>query len=282
MKTYQELYEQGRDILEQAGIAEASLDARLLLEDICNTKRHDLLVHGDRIVQTKEELQYFSDIQKRAKRIPLQHITGYQEFMGLDFRVTKDVLIPRQDTEVLVEEVMRYLHDGMKILDLCTGSGCIITSLIKYSNECTGVGVDISKNALEIARENAESILGEKSDQVTFLESNLYDQVDGKFDIIVSNPPYIESSVIPTLMPEVREHEPSLALDGSEDGLFFYREIIKKSHLFLKRGGMLFFEIGYNQAKQVSDMLEETRYSEIQVLKDFAGNDRVVFATFIE
>lgn len=291
MSTYRNLYEQGKEALEKAGIPEAALDARLLLEHICHTGRHDLLAHGERAVESEQEEAYLKKIALRQQRIPLQQITGEQEFMGLVFHVTKDVLIPRQDTEVLAEEVLRYLHDGMHILDLCTGSGCILISLLHYSNGCTGVGADISAKALQVAKENARRLLDGKTEETgtdcldetaLWVESNLFDGIEGKFDLIVSNPPYIETQVIETLMPEVREHEPRLALDGSEDGLFFYRHIIEESPGFLRRGGMLFFEIGYNQAESVSGLMREAGFRQVQTVKDFAGNDRVVFGSFTE
>lgn len=276
MSTYRTLYEQGREILESAGVPEAALDARLLLEYICRTGRHDLLAHGDRNVEKTQETAYFQALAQRRERIPLQQITGEQEFMGLRFQVTKDVLIPRQDTEVLVEEVMRCRHDGMHILDMCTGSGCILISLLYYSNGCTGVGADISPKALQAARENAGRLLKEPA---VFVESDLFDKIEGKFDIIVSNPPYIESDVIETLMPEVREHEPLSALDGGGDGLYFYRRIISESRDYLKRGGMLFFEIGYNQAESVCTLMKEAGFEQVQTVQDFSGNDRVVLGS---
>jgi release factor glutamine methyltransferase len=213
-------------------------------------------------------------IEKRALRIPLQHITGVQEFMGLEFKVNEHTLIPRQDTEILVEEAMRHMCDGMRLLDMCTGSGCILLSLLKYSNECEGIGVDISENALVVARENALRL----GLDATFLAGNLFEPVEGRglFDMIVSNPPYIETSVIPTLMPEVREHEPLNALDGSEDGLYFYREIVDKAINYLRKGGYLFFEIGYNQGKAVSKLMCDAGFCQINIIKDYAGLDRVV------
>lgn len=270
--TYRQLYDYGVEALVEAGIEEAALDARLLLEYICHTDRNMLLVHGDSVRNDMEEQFYRMVIEKRAGRIPLQHITGQQEFMGLTFKVNEHVLIPRQDTETLVEEVMRYLSDGMRILDICTGSGCILLSLLKYSNECEGLGVDISKEALEVARENAE-LLGL---QAEFRSSDLLEQVKGKFDIIVSNPPYIETAVIDTLMPEVREHEPMLALDGKEDGLYFYRKIVEKSPDYMTRGARLFFEIGYNQGEAVKALMIGRGFKEVEVVKDYAGLDRVV------
>lgn len=270
--TYRELFEIGKKQLEDAGIEEAALDARLLLEYICHTDRNALLVHGDSVRSNLEEQFYHMVIEKRAQRIPLQHITGQQEFMGLTFKVNEHVLIPRQDTEILVEEAMRYLSDGMRILDICTGSGCILLSLLKYSNECEGLGVDISDDALAVARENAQN-LGLETE---FRHSDLLEKVEGKFDMIVSNPPYIETAVIDTLMPEVREHEPMLALDGREDGLYFYRRIVEQCTSYMTRGARLFFEIGYDQGEAVKDMMIHKGFCEVEIIKDYAGLDRVV------
>lgn len=280
--TYAEVYRQGCGELSAAGIDEAQTDARLLLEWCCGTDRNTLLAYGDRLVTSEEYSHYADCIEKRKAHIPLQYITGEQEFMGLTFIVNENVLIPRQDTEVLVEEVMRHLHDGMRILDMCTGSGCILLSLLRYSNDCTGVGVDLSGDALQIARENTERILGEQAierSQVILLEGSLFEGLDegDKFDIIVSNPPYIKTDMIHSLMPEVREHEPHMALDGREDGLFYYREIITCAHRYLTGGGMLFLEIGYDQGEEVCRMMEDAGYADIEVVKDYAGLDRVVF-----
>lgn len=284
---YKEIYLWGRSELEQAGIGEFDLDARLLLEFICNTNRNTLLVYGDREVTSEEEKGYREAIALRGSRIPLQHITGVQEFMGLEFKVNKHVLCPRQDTECLVEEVMRYLHDGNRILDMCTGSGCILLSLLHYSNHCSGIGADISKEALTVAAENTEKIAAMKRPNpwdektIELIHSDLFSNVpEEKFDIIVSNPPYIASAVIPTLMEEVRVHEPMSALDGMEDGLFFYRKIVAESRNYLVKEGMLFFEIGHDQGQAVSDMMAEAGFMEITVVKDFAGLDRVVYGSY--
>ena len=274
---YRELYRMGKDRLMEAKIPEAELDARLLLEEVCGTDRNDLLVHGDKEVPPEQCDRYVEYIQRRQKREPLQQITGYQEFMGLRFKVTPDVLIPRQDTEILVEEVMRYLHDGMHILDMCTGSGCILLSLLKYSNDCEGTGCDISEPALKVAEENAKEL----SLNASFVQSNLFENISGKYEFIVSNPPYIPTGVIPTLMEEVRDHEPVSALDGREDGLYFYREIVEKAGEYLYPGGMLFFEIGYDQAEKVSSLMREAGYQEVTVCKDLAGLDRVVYGTLL-
>lgn len=269
---YTEAFLMGMQKLKEAQIGEAQLDARLLLEEVCGTDHNTLLCHGDREVSEAEEEQYRKALEQRAVHVPLQHLLGYQDFMGLRFQVNEYVLIPRQDTEILVEEAMRYLHDGMRILDLCTGSGCILLSLLHYSNDCEGVGVDISQEALQIAAQNAE-LLGIRAD---FLKSDLYEKVTGKFDLLVSNPPYIERKVIPTLMEEVREYDPYIALDGGEDGLDFYRRIIGGAQDYLKRGGQILMEIGSGQAQAVSELLYEAGFKEIDVCKDFAGLDRVV------
>ncbi|MDE7028807.1 MAG: peptide chain release factor N(5)-glutamine methyltransferase [Lachnospiraceae bacterium] len=283
--TYGELYEYGKRALAKAGVAESALDARLLLEYICRTDRNELIVHADRARSDIEEQFYRTVIEKRAARIPLQHITGEQEFMGLSFRVNEHTLIPRQDTEILVEEAMRHLGDGMRILDMCTGSGCILLSLLRYSNECEGIGIDISEDALNVARENA----GRLQLDARFLEGDLFAPLerldveavlggrrDLLFDMIVSNPPYIETGVIDTLMPEVRGHEPIGALDGGADGLSFYRRITAQAPAYLRGGAYLFFEIGCGQAQAVTALMQEAGFVQVAVLKDYAGLDRVV------
>ena len=275
---YLECYKDGCRKLANAGVPEAELDARLLLEYICGTNRNDLLVHGDREVEADKQDAYEAAIAKRMERIPLQHITGEQDFMGLTFQVNEHVLIPRQDTEILVEEILKDMQDYERILDMCTGSGCILISLLHYNNWCEGVGVDISPLALQTAEENGKGLLPEEKRPV-WLESNLFEKVEGKFDVIVSNPPYIRSDVIETLMPEVRDHEPMNALDGTEDGLYFYREIVKLAPQYLKKEGRLYFEIGHDQGEDVSELLKQAGYKEIHVVKDYAGLDRVVYAT---
>ena len=283
---YLECYQEGCRKLAAAGVLEAELDARLLLEYICGTNRNDLLVHGDREVEEQHFTAYEAAIAKRMKRIPLQHITGEQDFMGLTFQVNAHVLIPRKDTEILVEEILKDMQDYCRILDMCTGSGCILISLLHYSNQCVGVGADISAEALKVAGANAHKLLGERSEeatpqQITLLQSDLFEKIEGRFDIIVSNPPYIPTAVIDTLMPEVKEHEPLNALDGAEDGLYFYRRIIAEGKNYLKRGGMLFFEIGYDQAEAVSRLMEDAGFREIETVQDYAGLDRVVYGTYL-
>ena len=268
-----EAYELGMTRLTEAGIEEAKSDTLLLLDGICHVTRNDILLHGEAVLEDDLAQAFTEALKKRCERIPVQYITGVQNFMGLDFMVNENVLIPRFDTEILVEEVMKHLHDGFSILDMCTGSGCILLSLLHYSNDCKGVGVDISEKALTVAKHNCENL----GLEAAFLQSDLFENVEGTYDIIVSNPPYIRSDVIPTLMEEVKEHEPMLALDGMEDGLYFYRKIIEKCPEYLNGGGMLFFEIGYDQGEDVSRLMEEADFKDVKVMKDYAGLDRVVF-----
>ncbi|MBR6451374.1 MAG: peptide chain release factor N(5)-glutamine methyltransferase [Lachnospiraceae bacterium] len=277
-KTYQDTYAWGVKALQDAGIAEAELDARLLLEHVCGTDRNTLYAHGDRIVETTQGELYASLIGRRAERVPLQYILGEQEFMGLSFLVNESVLIPRQDTECLVEEAMISVMDGDRVLDLCTGSGCILLSIMCYKNDIEGVGTDISKAALEVARRNAQT-LGKPA---LFIESDLFGQVPSEpFDVIVSNPPYIPSRVIDTLQAEVKDHEPRGALDGGEDGLVFYRKIIADAPQHLKRGGRIFLEIGFDQGADVSRLLTDGGFTDVRIVKDFAGLDRVATAHYI-
>lgn len=284
--TYRALFEMGKRVLEEAGVPEAELNARLLLEQVCGTSRNDLLAHGDRATGAREQEAYEGLLELRSRRIPLQHLTGTQNFMGLDFLVDENVLIPRQDTEILVEEVLRHLHDGMRVLDMCTGSGCILISLLHYSNNCQGVGADISKEALAIAEKNGARLLegknapvGDGFGGIGFVCSDLFGEIVGKFDMIVSNPPYVRTGDISGLMPEVRDHEPLQALDGGGDGLAFYRRILDgcRGHLF--GGGMLFFEIGCDQGREVRLLMEEAGFLEVSVVKDYGGLDRVVYGT---
>lgn len=275
---YEDAYRYGCEKLINNSISDARFDAAYLLEMVCNTDRNDLYSHPDRELTDSEWSEYQTSIQKRSTHIPLQHITGMQEFMGLNFTVSPSVLIPRQDTETLVEEVLRYLQDGMEILDMCTGSGCILLSLLHYSNHCIGTGADISADALSVAKKNAET-LGIPAE---FIQSDLFLEIQGRFDIIVSNPPYIKSDIIDSLEPEVRDHEPLLALDGDKDGVRFYRLISSSAKKHLNRGGMLFFEIGYDEKDEVEEILRQEGYLDVTCVKDLSGNDRVIIGTYRE
>ena len=270
--TFREGIELGEKILNMADIPDARNDAWLLLAMACKIDHTYYYVHMDEDMTTEQTKEYESVIKKRAERIPLQYITGEQEFMGLTFHVNSNVLIPRQDTETLVEEALKVIEPGMSVLDMCTGSGCILISILKNITDVKGMGVDISKQALNVAKENAKlnEVMAE------FERSNLFENVEDKFDVIVSNPPYIPSEEIPKLMPEVSVFEPVEALDGSDDGLEFYRKIVKDSKNYLNPDGYLMFEIGYNQGNDVSDMLKYAGYKEVKVIQDLAHNDRVV------
>lgn len=271
MINMEDLLRTGEEILAQSNISEAKLDAWYLMEYQFKTDRISFLLNKKKEVSDQEKEEYLNLIEKRSQHVPLQYITGEQEFMGLRFKVNENVLIPRQDTECLVEEVIKYCK-GKSVLDLCTGSGCIAISLKVVGKADMVCGVDISEGALLVAKENA--VLNQAD--ISWLKSDVFSEVKDSYDIIVSNPPYIESHVVDTLMPEVLEHEPRIALDGSEDGLVFYRRIIRESNAYLKKEGRLFFEIGYNQGEEVVSLMKENGFCEVQCLKDLAGLDRVV------
>ena len=274
--TRKEAYEYGQEQLKHVQIEEATLDAWYILEFVTGITRAQYFLRPEEVMTTEEEQQYCEAIAKRASHIPLQHITGVQEFMGLEFCVNEHVLVPRQDTEVLVESVLDELTPGMDILDMCTGSGCILISLLKLGEQVQGTGVDISEEALKVAKKNAEKI----GVEATILQSDLFANVSGQYDVIVSNPPYIRTSVIEELKEEVKFHDPYLALDGKEDGLYFYRKIVSESTAFLKKSGRLYFEIGYDQGDDVKGLMEEAGFQDVTVKKDLAGLDRVVFGVY--
>ncbi|MBP5555670.1 MAG: peptide chain release factor N(5)-glutamine methyltransferase [Lachnospiraceae bacterium] len=265
--------------LKETGIEEADSDTGIILREFANVTLSDLFSDPDRELDASVDTGRIEEvISLRVKRIPLQHIVGKTCFMGFDFEVSPDALIPRPDTEILAEEALRDYHDGSKFLDLCTGTGCIITSLIALTNDCYGVGTDISEKALNLAGRNADTILADKRERLDFKQGDLYDALDKgeKFDVIVSNPPYIRTADIEGLMPEVKDHDPILALDGGEDGLVFYRRIIEGAKEHLVKGGDLLLEIGCDQAEDVMKIMETNGFIEIGCIKDFAGNDRVV------
>lgn len=271
MKTLEKLLQIGEESLERAGCKEAKLNAWYLLEFTTHISKALYLCDKKKRVSLEEEQKYLQLIEKRKNHIPLQQLTGEQEFMGLSFLVNQHVLIPRQDTEILVEEAISRLKDGMEVLDMCTGSGCILISLAHFRNLKRAVGADISEEALSIAKQNAKRNHAE----AFFLNSDLFSKIEGKFDMIISNPPYIEREEIEKLDAEVKEYEPRIALDGGWDGLDFYRILADKSRKYLKEDGYLCLEIGYNQGKQVSELLEKHNFSQIELIQDLAGLDRV-------
>ena len=269
--TYREAVEFGTKCLTDAGVPDAALDAWYLLQMVCKIERSYYYVHGEEDITQDAQKEYEIAVQKRAEHIPLQYIIGEQEFMGLRFKVNSNVLIPRQDTETLVEQVLKIVKPGMKVLDLCTGSGCVLISVLKNAPELTGMGSDISKTALLVAKENAK--LHEVDAE--WVRSDLFDNITETFDVIMANPPYIPTGEILSLMPEVREHEPILALDGMEDGLYFYRKIVAQAGEYLEQGGWLCFEIGYDQGEALKEMMTEAGYGQVKIIKDLAGLDRV-------
>ena len=269
-----ELYGLFVDTLNKSGFAEAESDSRLIFEYIAGIDRVKLTLEGDRELGPDVEEKLKAALDMRLTHMPVQYITGYQNFMGLEFMVSKDVLIPRMDTETLVEEVLRLGLSNVRVLDICTGSGCILLSILKYVYGSSGVGVDISDGALGVAKANSEAL----GIDATFIKSDMFENIpkDERFDIVVSNPPYIRSDVIGTLMSEVKDYEPMSALDGSADGLRFYRIIADRAPEFLNKGGMLFVEIGYDQGEEVSALITEAGFTDVQVIKDLSGLDRVV------
>lgn len=273
--TYSELVADGVKRLTDAGFEEARTDVRALLFSACDMDFMTLLRDGAMQVPKEQEQRFLEMLQERLKHVPVQYITGEQEFCGLRFCVQPGVLIPRPETELLAEAVFRE-SSGKRVLDMCTGSGCIAITVAKLGQAAFVAASDYSGDALAIARKNAEL----QEADVTFCQGDLFENVEGTYDIIVSNPPYIKSSVVDELMPEVREYEPRLALDGTEDGLLFYRRICAEAKAFLVSGGRLMFEIGHDQGETVPDILLTEGYVSIEVKKDYAGLDRMVFAVW--
>ena len=311
--TVKELYIEGKNRLSKAGVRDYQIDSFHLLEWVTGISKGLYYANENQMVPPGDKERYLDLIEKRSKRIPLQHLTGVQEFMGLSFKVTPDVLIPRQDTETLVETALNiiekvvqtgYAKDNSwsdrtirsnkkkksnteaeynkkyKVLDMCTGSGCIIVSILAFAKKLTskieGTGVDICSSALIIAEKNSKINMVE----TTLVKSDLFEKIEDKYHMIVSNPPYIKSSYIWRLDDEVKNHDPIKALDGGEDGLYFYREIINKSCQHLECGGHLLLEIGHDQGIVVSKKMEEKGFRNVRVIKDLANIDRVVLGTY--
>lgn len=269
---YRDALNLGEKILGMADIADAKTDAWLLLEMVCKIDRNFYYLHMEEDLTEEQLSEYEIALKKRAEHVPLQYIVGETEFMGLKFKVNSSVLIPRQDTETLVEQALKVVRPKMKVLDLCTGSGCIIISILHNVLDVEGYATDISKQAINVAKENAKC----NEVSVNFERSDLFDQVTGTYDVIVSNPPYIPTEEIAKLMPEVKNFEPVEALDGTGDGLYFYRKMIAECREYLNTQGTVLFEIGYNQGKAVTGFLKEAGFKDVRTIKDLSGNDRVV------
>ncbi len=274
VRSMKDWLEYGVGFLEAHQIAEAKTDAWLLMEYTANINKSYYYMNMHEPMDAGDAEDYALLIHRRAEHIPVQYLTGEAYFYGRSFRVNESVLIPRQDTEILVEEALKRLKSGMRVLDLCTGSGCILLTILKEA-EVTGVGSDISPEALVVAELNRKRL----NVQANFIHSDLFEQIGGTFDMILSNPPYIQSEVILSLDPEVKDHEPHLALDGSSDGLMFYRRIIQEAPDYLNQSGWLCMEIGYDQGEALRTLLTESgRFTDIQVIRDLSGLDRVVCA----
>lgn len=269
--TYKDLYEKGKNELYGE---EASNETLILLESVLGTSRNELFINPDRIVNEEDEKLFWKYVDRRKTGEPVQYITGAAPFYGLDLYTDPHVLIPRFDTEVLVEEIIKVTKPGFRVLDVCTGSGCILAGLLSNARDVIADGVDISDYAIDLAKRN----LDKYSLQANIYKSDLFGNVSGKYDIIVSNPPYIETEVIEGLEEQVKDFEPRLALDGGKDGLDFYRIIVKESVNYLNDNGKVLLEIGLNQGKAVKELLEKEGFNQIKIIKDLCGNDRVVSA----
>lgn len=274
-----ELLIYGKNYLKEKNIQDYDLISKILAQYITAIDKNTFIIHFEQNIEKSKFQNYKEMLEKIADGTPIQYIINTQEFMKLNFYVDENVLIPQPDTEIIVQEIIEnYKKFDCKILDLCTGSGAIGISLAKYIESAKVTASDISLKAMQIAKLNAEKNLVHK--KMTFVESNMFENIyENEFDVIVSNPPYIETSLIEHLDKQVKS-EPILALDGGEDGLYFYKIIAEKAHDYLKHGGKIFLEIGYNQREAVIDILTNTKkYKDIYSKKDFGGNDRLIVAT---
>lgn len=278
MKNVKDLLVEVKAILKDAGIEQYYLDAELFMMEALNFTKVQLFTKDDYELTSEEKVSLLNMVKQRVNNIPTQYILGRCEFMGMNFYVDKNVLIPRPDTEILVERVIDWAKNNKSksFIDMCTGSGCIAISLVKYLN-IDGFAADISKNAIKVAKRN--STLNNVDEKIEFIESDLFSSFsnNNNVDIIVSNPPYISSQVVDTLMPEVKDNEPRNALDGGINGLDFYVKIARDAVKFLNQGGGIFFEIGYDQGESVSKILKMNNFVDIKVEKDLAGLDRIVW-----
>ena len=281
----QELLTYGKQTLSDVEIESSSLDTELLLMHAASVSREDILTYPEKIIDKDTVAEFKRLVEKRAANMPLKYITNSCEFMSLDFYVDEDVLIPRPDTEILVEHAVKEINENdlVNVLDLCTGSGCIAVSIAKLCENAVVTAADISDAALSIAKRNGENL--EVSDRVTFVKNDILNEAfpsDTKFDVIVSNPPYIKTSDIEGLQPDIKQYEPISALDGGADGLDFYRAIASKTPSLLTPGGKLMLEIGFDQSADVSELLSRNGFADIQTYKDLAGNDRVVIGVILQ
>ena len=271
----------GMNMIKEKNIEDATLKSKMIMENVLGQNRQYIIANDLKQLDCKQEKEYFLKIKKILENNPIEYITNKKEFINLELYVNQDVLIPRQDTEILVEEVMNILQnikaENIQILDMCTGSGAIAIALAKNVEKCIVDAVDISSGALEVVRKNV--VKNQVEDKINIINSDLFSKVPNKkYNLIVSNPPYIERNVIENLDKQVQK-EPIIALDGGEDGLDFYKKIINEASSYLESNGYLCFEIGYNQKNEVQNLLSNSgKYQDIYCKKDLCGNDRVIIA----
>lgn len=269
---HRQILSEGKNLLNKAEIVDGDYDAWVMFASSFSMSKTDYLMNSEKEADEGKAKEYFGKIARRIAKEPLQYIEGVAPFYGFEFKVTKDVLIPRFDTEILVEYALKNMPKGSKVLDMCTGSGCIAISVAILGNNSV-TAVDISENALEIAQYNSKK---NNAANVSFVKSDMFENISESYDYILSNPPYIPTADIMELAEEVKNGDPMLALDGHEDGLFFYRILAKEGYAHLNAGGAIIMEIGYNQAEDVGRLLEESNFKDIKVIKDLNGLDRVI------
>ncbi len=279
--TYQEILNKGSSILKLGNIKSYNLDSEILLSSTLKLDRSQLLLNLDNKIEYKEKKIFFNFIERRSKNEPIAYIVGYKEFWKSKFKVDNSVLIPRPDTEIIIEQVLKELNvnSSKKILDIGTGSGCIIISIIKERKKCIGVGVDISKKAIKLAKYNAK--MQHIHNRIKFLKSDIDNFYMGKYDLIISNPPYIKHHKINGLEKDVKNHEPKVALDGGVDGYKKIKTIIKKSSILIKKKGKLFLELGINQTRDTLQILNLYGFYKNKVVKDLSNRNRCIISTKI-
>ena len=278
---YQEILNKGSNILKLNDIKSYSLDSEILLSSTLKLDRSQLLLNLNKKIENKERKNFFKFIKRRSKNEPIAYITGYKEFWKSIFKVDKNVLIPRPDTETIIEQVLKELdiYSSKKILDIGTGSGCILISILNERKRCFGVGVDISKNAVKLAKYNAK--IQHIDNRIKFFNSDIDNFYTGKYDLIISNPPYIKHHKINGLEKDIKNHEPKAAINGGIDGYDKIRLIIKKSSILIKKRGKLFLELGINQTKETLKILNLNGFYKTKVIKDLASKNRCIISTKI-
>lgn len=273
MSRIKEVLEKGENILASVNIRDSKTDAWRLFTEVSKMTRMEYLMNQSEECDTNLEKSYLDLISRRCTHEPLQYIIGHQEFYGIDIKVDENVLVPRFDTEILVETALKYIKPNDKVLDMCTGSGCIICAIAKNCNIEKGTGAELSEGAIQVAKNNVKY---NEIPNVEIIQTDLFANITEKYNVIVSNPPYITTSEIETLDTEVKDKEPYMALWGHDDGLYFYRKITENARLYLKEDGFLLYEIGCEQAEDVVGIMKNNGFKEIEVIKDLAGLDRVV------